>query len=100
MPILLTIGVFILVLFGFNKVLGYGKGNITMELDGRYTNLTEQANAVTAELKKQGKDAEYKGNGRYLVDGLYYVVHKRAVAMAGVPLERTILVPEKSENRR
>lgn len=95
MPILLTIGAFILVLFGFNKVLGYGKGNITMELDGRYTNLTEQANAVTAELKKQGKHVEYKGNGRYLVDGLSYVVHKRAVAMAGVPLERTILVPEK-----
>lgn len=82
-------------LFFFNMLMGYRKGNISLELDGRYTSLTDQANAVTAELKKQGKTAEYKGDGQYLVDGRSYVVLKRQVPMGGVPLERTVLVPQK-----
>lgn len=94
--VFITIGAFIAAWFGFNKIMGYRKGNITLELDGRYTSLTDQANAVTKELMKQGKSAEYKGEGHYLIDGLSYVIHKRNVSMGGVPLERTILVPEKN----
>ncbi|REB05523.1 hypothetical protein DVB69_14720 [Sporosarcina sp. BI001-red] len=94
MPILLTIGAFLLMLFGFNKLMGYRKGNITLDLDERYTSSTEQAIAVTEELQKQGKTAEYKGKGHFLVDGLPYIVHKRNVSMRGIPLERTVLVPE------
>lgn len=90
-----TISIFVVMLFGFNRLMGYRKGNITLELDGRYASLTDQANAVIEELRKQGKSAEYNGDGHYVVDGLSYVVLKRNVAMGGVPLERTVLVPEK-----
>lgn len=91
----ITISIFVVMLFSFNRLMGYRKGNITLELDGRYASLTDQANAVIEELRKQGKSAEYNGDGHYVVDGLSYVVLKRNVAMAGVPLERTVLVPEK-----
>ncbi|WP_432353120.1 hypothetical protein [Sporosarcina sp. A2] len=91
----ITIGTFVAVLFGFNMLMGYRKGTITLDLDGRYTNQQEQANAVTDELKKQGKAAEYKGNGQFVVNGLSYVLQKRNVAMGGVPLERTVLIPKK-----
>ncbi len=93
--LLLTIGIFALVLFGFNMLMGYRKGNITLDLDGRYTNPTDQSAAVIVELKKQGKNAEYKGDGQYLVNGRSYAVLKRNVSMGGVPLERTVLAPEK-----
>ncbi|WP_039043646.1 hypothetical protein [Sporosarcina sp. ZBG7A] len=91
----ITISIFVVMLFGFNRLMGYRKGNITLELDGRYASLTDQANAVTEELRKQGKSAEYNGDGHYVVDGLSYVVLKRNVGMGGVPLERTVLVPDK-----
>lgn len=91
----ITISAFVIMLFGFNRLMGYRKGNITLELDGRYTSQSDQAKAVTEVLRKQGKSAEYNGDGHYVVDGLPYVVLKRNVAMGGVPLERTVLVPEK-----
>lgn len=93
---LITIGAFVVMLFFFNMLMGYRKGNISLELDGRYTNLTDQAKAVTEELEKQGKTVEYKGDGQYLVNGRSYTVIKRQVSMGGAPLERTVLVPQKN----
>ncbi|AIF42999.1 hypothetical protein [Virgibacillus sp. SK37] len=95
MDILITIAVFIFILFGFSRLMGYRNENITLELDDRYTNLTEQAKAVKEELEKEGRKVEYRGDGYFLVDGKNYVMHGRNVAMGGVPLQRTILEPVK-----
>lgn len=92
---LITICAFAAILFVFNMLMGYRKENITLTLDGRYTNLTDQANAVIKELEKRGSTVEYKGDGQYVVDGRSYVVLKRQVSMGGAPLERTVLVPQK-----
>lgn len=90
-----TIIVFAVALFLFNLLMGYKKGNITLDLDGRHTNQKEQAHAVVNELKKQGMKVEYSGNGQYVINGKAYVVHQRNVAMGGAPLQRTVLVPVK-----
>ncbi|MCJ0930660.1 hypothetical protein MST22_05785 [Virgibacillus halodenitrificans] len=93
MDILITIAIFIIILFGFTRLMGYRNKNITLELDDRYTNLTEHAKAVTVELEKEGRKVEYQGDGYFLVDGEQYVMHGRNIAMGGVPLQRTILEP-------
>ncbi|MDW0110521.1 hypothetical protein [Sporosarcina aquimarina] len=92
---LVTIAILAVVLLGFNILMGYRKGNITLDLNERYTNLTKQAEAVKQELKKQGKTVDYEGNGYYIINGKRYVVKQHNVAMGGVPLQRTVLTPAK-----
>ncbi len=94
--ILVIIAVFALALIGFNILMGYKKGNISLELDGRYENLTDRARAITEELEKQGKIVEYNGEGHFHINGAPYVVLVRNVSMGGAPLERTVLIPEKN----
>lgn len=93
---IITIGVFVLALFVFNLLMGYRKGRITLDLNKRYTNLSEQSKEVTRELKQQGRSVEYQGDGYYVVNGKLYVVRMQNVAMGGIPLQRTVLKPVKN----
>lgn len=93
---IITIAIFVILLLGFNKLMGYRKGNITLDLNKRYTNLSEQAEEVTRELKKQGRSVEYQGDGYYIVNGKCYVVKQHNVAMGGTAVQRIILKPVKT----
>lgn len=92
---IITIAIFAVLLFGFNLLMGYRKGNITLDLNKRYTNLSEQAEEVIRELKKQGRTAEYLGDGHYVINEKRYVVKRHNVSMGGAALERTVLTPVK-----
>lgn len=92
---IITIGIFVILLLGFSKLMGYHKGNITLDLNKRYTNLSKQAEEVTRELKKQGRSVEYQGDGYYIVNGKSYVVKQHNVAMGGAAVQRTVLKPVK-----
>jgi hypothetical protein len=85
---------FLAALFFFNWLMGYQKGNITLTLDDRYTDLRKHADAIIRELEKEGKKAEYKGNRNFLVDGKAYVFIERTVPIGGVPTQQTILKPK------
>lgn len=85
---------FLFGLFFLNWLLGYKKGNITLTLDDRYTDLNEYAEAIEAELKKEGKQAVYKGGQNFLVDGKLYEFFDRTVPIGGIPTQQTILEPK------
>ncbi|GKV70326.1 hypothetical protein NCCP2716_28240 [Sporosarcina sp. NCCP-2716] len=87
-------------LFGFNMLMGYRKGNITLDLDQRHQDLRKQAEDVTKELEKQGKEAAYKGNGFYVIDGIDYAVRPQNVSMGGAALQRTVLIPVSKLKKR
>lgn len=55
MAFISTIVAIAVALFLFNMLMGYKKGNITLELDERYTNQKEQSVAVVDELKSKEK---------------------------------------------
>ena len=93
---IITIAIFAVLLLGFNMLMGYRKGNITLDLNKRYTNLSEQAEEVTRELKKQGRSVEYQGDGYYVINGKSYVVRQQNVSMGGAALQRTVLRPVKN----
>ncbi|SFL35951.1 hypothetical protein SAMN04487943_101150 [Gracilibacillus orientalis] len=90
-PIIMIIGLFLL----FNWLMGYKKGNIIIDLDDRYINYSEYISAIQKKLESEGKDVEYKGDRRFIIDGKKYMFIERNVSMGGVPLQRTILQPEK-----
>jgi flavorubredoxin len=85
---------FLFALFLLNWLLGYKKGNITLTLDDRYSDLKEYAKAIEAELKKEGKQAVYKGGRKFLVDGHLYEFFDRTVPIGGIPTQQTILKPK------
>lgn len=86
------IGVFLF----FNWLLGYRKGHIQMDFDERYMNHQAYIEAISEELRDRGyKDVHYKGDHVFIVDGKAYVFFERNVPMGGVPLQRTILKPQK-----
>ncbi|WJY29043.1 MULTISPECIES: hypothetical protein [Sporosarcina] len=93
MNALIVIAILAAALLLFNVLMGYRKGNITLDLDHRHSSLSKQAEEVTAELEKQGRRAEYKGNGFYVVDGKEYAVRPQNVSMGGAALQRTVLIP-------
>jgi len=93
--IIITIIIFFIIFFGFTRLLGYKHKNMTLDLDNRYSNLTEHAKAVVHELVQQGNNVEYKGNGHFLIEGKLYTIHTQNAAMGGVPLQRTVLEPVK-----
>ncbi|WP_080846265.1 hypothetical protein [Cytobacillus gottheilii] len=82
-------------LFFFNWLMGYKKGNITIDFDERYFNKKEYVEAIKNKLESEGKEVAYKGNGRFNIDGKNYLLIERNVSMGGVPLQRTILKIEK-----
>lgn len=91
MMLLYILITFLLMLFFINWLLGYKRGNITLTLDDRYTDLQEYAEAIEVELKKDGKQAVYKGGRKFLVDGKLYEFFDRTVPIGGVPTQQTIL---------
>ncbi|ASK64100.1 hypothetical protein CFK37_19040 [Virgibacillus phasianinus] len=93
--IIIAIIILSIILFGLTRLLGYRNKNITIELDNRYSNLTEHAKAVVHELERQGRNVKYRENGYFLIDDRLYMVHTRNAAMGGIPLQRTVLVPVK-----
>jgi hypothetical protein len=94
MMLLYVLIAFLVVLFFMNWLLGYKKGNITLTLDDRYTDLTEYAKAIEVGLKEEGKQAVYKGGRKFLVDGKLYEFSDRTVPIGGVPTQQTILEPK------
>ncbi|TYR73688.1 hypothetical protein FZC79_17590 [Rossellomorea vietnamensis] len=98
MEALISIGIIIVVLAGglflFNKLMGYKKGNITIDLDERYIDYNEYIQAIQQDLKSKGRNVTYEGDGRFIIDGKKYIFLERNVSMGGVPLQRTILKPE------
>ncbi|GAA0415974.1 MAG: hypothetical protein ACQEWU_07205 [Bacillota bacterium] len=85
----------VLCLLSFNWVMGYGKGNIAIDLDERYVNYAEYVKAIQYELVKQGREVNYKGDGIFIIDGRSYIFIERNVSMGGIPLQRTTLKPER-----
>jgi flavorubredoxin len=94
MMLLYILIAFLVALFFMNWLLGYKKGNITLTLDNRYSDLKEYANAISEELEQEGKQAVYKGRREFLVDGKLYEFSDRTVPIGGVPTQQTILQPK------
>jgi hypothetical protein len=85
---------FLVALFFMNWLLGYKKGNITLTLDNRYSDLKEYAKAISEELEQEGKQAVYKGGREFFVDGKLYEFSDRTVPIGGFPTQQTILQPK------
>ena len=81
--------------FFFSYLLGFKKKNITMTFDDRFYTLDEHVKAIEQKLKQDGKQVEYLGNRRFLVNGKRYMFVERTVPMSGVPMQQTILEFEK-----
>ncbi|TMU85186.1 hypothetical protein FGG79_15010 [Bacillus sp. BHET2] len=79
----------------FNWVMGYRKGHIQIDFEERYFNEKDYIDAITRELEEQGRQVEYMGNMKFIVDGQTYLFIERNVSMGGVPMQRTILKPVK-----
>ncbi|MCM3619449.1 hypothetical protein M3936_17810 [Sutcliffiella horikoshii] len=95
MEIILVLILFGLCLFGFNWLMGYRKNHITIDFDDRHTDYGEYVKAIEDELAKQGRNVSYKGNRKFIIDGRSYIFIERNLSMGGVPVQRTILKPEK-----
>ena len=91
MGILVVVIIGLGALFGFNRLMGYKKGNITLQLNERYIHLNEYVKAVKQELVNQGKNVEYEGNRIFAIDKNRYILVEQNVSMGGVPLQHTIL---------
>lgn len=89
--IIAGIGLFVL----FNWLMGYRKGHIQIDFEERYVKEKEYIEAIKRELEDQGRDVQYKGNRKFVVDGQSFLFIERNVPMGGVPLQRTILKPVK-----
>lgn len=95
MEIILFLTILGLCLLGFNWLMGYRKKHITIDLDERYVDFKEYVEAIQSELINQGREVSYIGNRKFVIDGQTYIFIERNVPMGGVPLQRTILKPEK-----
>ncbi|MGB8001565.1 MAG: hypothetical protein WCF60_15920 [Anaerobacillus sp.] len=83
----------ILFLTGFNWLMGYRKNHIQIDLDERYLDFNEYIRAIKKELESQGREVDYLGHRRFMIDNKPYMFIERNVSMGGVPLQRTILKP-------
>lgn len=93
---ILAIAVFIVVIFGFNRVLKPKKEDIKLDLDRRSGNPDKQAEAIKKALEDQGKEVEYKKNGRFIVDGKAYIIQIQSeLGGAGISHQSTVLKPIK-----
>ncbi|RCW74956.1 hypothetical protein [Saliterribacillus persicus] len=91
MYIFVTIFTVLGVLFLFNWLMGYRKGNITIDFDERYFNQKDYRAAIQKKLESQGRNVYYQGNNLFNIDGHTYLLIERNVSMGGIPLQRTIL---------
>ncbi|MCA1066277.1 hypothetical protein QTG56_21600 [Rossellomorea sp. AcN35-11] len=76
-----------------NWLMGYRKEHIQIDFEERYFKEGEYIEAIRQELEQKGKDVEYVGERKFIVDGKTYLFIERNVSMGGVPLQRTILKP-------
>ncbi|TLS35221.1 hypothetical protein [Pseudalkalibacillus caeni] len=98
MNFLFTIIGFLVGLAGLNWLLGFQKGNITLDLENRFVDFNSNyVAAIKTELEKQGRTVSYMGNRRFLIDGKTYIFMDRNVSMGGAPLQRTVLKPLKKD---
>ncbi|WP_421383066.1 hypothetical protein ACOJQI_02085 [Bacillus salacetis] len=99
MDAIISLVIFALVFAGglllFNTLMGYKKGNIVIDFDERYIDYNEYIQAIQQELESKGREVQYEGNGRFVIDGMPYLFMERNVSMGGAPLQRTILKPDK-----
>lgn len=95
MILIISLIISIVFLILFNRLMGYRKGNITVDFDERYINHKEYVVAIKSKLEDQGREVYYTGNNRFIIDGENYLFYERNVSMGGVPLQRTILKLEK-----
>ncbi|MEH6990822.1 hypothetical protein [Cytobacillus firmus] len=95
MEIIIFLAILGLCLFGFNWLMGYRKNHITIDLNERYVDFKEYVEAIQSELVNQGREVSYIGNRKFIIDGKTYIFIERNVSMGSVPLQRTILKPEK-----
>ncbi|MEZ2459009.1 hypothetical protein ACBR55_10560 [Salinicoccus roseus] len=95
MELIVFLLIFGLVLFGYNRLMGYRKGQIVLDLEERYTDQSKYVEAVKHELVKEGRSVEYQGKGRFLIDDQTYILIERNDSMGGGMIQRTILKPEK-----
>lgn len=56
---------------------------------------SEYIKAIQSELIKQGRKVCYKENGKFIIDGHSYIFIERNISIVGVPLQRTILKPDR-----
>ncbi|TFE00713.1 hypothetical protein E2626_11065 [Jeotgalibacillus salarius] len=91
MSIIVFITASIGLLLLFNWLMGYRKGNITIDFEERYFNQKEYVEAIKNKLENEGREVYYEGNGRFKIDGKHYLFIERNVSMGGVPMQRTIL---------
>ncbi|WP_243291476.1 hypothetical protein [Bacillus sp. FJAT-47783] len=82
-----SIGLFVL----FNWLMGYKKGNIVIDFDERYFNQKEYVEAIKNKLINEGRNVQYIGGGKFIIDGKKYLFIERNVSMGRVPMQRTIL---------
>lgn len=95
MQVLLTVLFVIVLLLLFKYLYGYRKNHIIIDFDERYEDIQEHTQAIIAELESRKKEVKYQGTRRLLVDGSRYIITERTLNTGGVPMQRTILVPDK-----
>ncbi|MFA9555728.1 hypothetical protein ACERII_00270 [Evansella sp. AB-rgal1] len=90
---IILLGIYIL----FNYIMGYRKNQIVIDFEERYVNVHEHMEAIQAKLETQGRKVEQNGVRGLLIDNRPYFFIERTINMGGIPMQRTILVPEKKE---
>lgn len=95
MQIIFSLVMLILGVIGFNRLMGYKRNQIIIDLDERYMDYNEYIKAIQSELVKQGRKVSYNGNRSFIIDGQSYIFIERNISIGGVPLQRTILKPGK-----
>lgn len=84
--------------FGFvlYKTGGFGRNRIILELEERFYNLEEHREAVIQELQKQNREVEAVSPRTLKIDGKEYILSEKTLNISGVPVQRTILKPDRA----
>ncbi|TVT27755.1 hypothetical protein FO441_08595 [Salinicoccus cyprini] len=94
MEIILLLVLIVLGYIGYRWLMGRRKEEIVLELDDRYKDPAKYVEAVQHTLTEEGRTVEYKGNGKFLIDGRTYTMMEHNVSMGPSVVQRTILQPE------
>ena len=74
------------------KVRQNNKKAIILRMNNRYPNMNEFIVAVKYELERQGKDVEYSGKGKFIIDGKNYrIVPQKKIITDSENMQLTIL---------
>ena len=81
----------------FIEVRQNNKKAIILRINNRYSNMNEFIVAVKYELERQGKDVEYSGKGKFIIDGKNYrIVPQKKIITDSENMQLTILKYSKS----